>query len=107
MSLQILKREFLGKWSNFTVANPHSNPDIACGVESVVPKLTHVLGMEFRWKIRSMLENSKPSVPNMAKNELRATKSLKLNKDIRILQADKGNCQEQEQAKYLANVRGL
>jgi hypothetical protein len=50
------------------------------------------LGMEFRWKIRSMLEKSKSPMPNMTKMELKAMKSLRLNKDIRILQEDKGNC---------------
>jgi hypothetical protein len=48
--------------------------------------------MEFRWKIRSMLEESKSSRPNMTMKELKTIKSLRFNKDIRILQADKGNC---------------
>jgi hypothetical protein len=48
--------------------------------------------MEFRWKIRSMLEKSKPSLPNVNKKELKAVISLGLNKKICILQADKGNC---------------
>jgi hypothetical protein len=48
--------------------------------------------MEFRWKIRSMLEKSKSSTPNMTTKEFKAVKSLRLNKDIRILQADMGNC---------------
>jgi hypothetical protein len=48
--------------------------------------------MEFRWKVRSMLEKSKSSRPNMTTKELKAVKSLRLNKDIRILRADKGNC---------------
>jgi hypothetical protein len=59
-------------------------------VESIVSKLPQTLGMEFRWKIRSMLEKS--SMPNMTKKELKAAKSLRLNKDIRILQANEGNC---------------
>jgi hypothetical protein len=33
--------------------------------------------MEFRWKIRSMLEKSRSSIPNMTKKELKAMKSLK------------------------------
>jgi hypothetical protein len=66
--------------------------DMACATELVIPNLLGTLGMEFRWKIRSMLEKSKPASPNMTKQEFRALKSLKLNKDIRILQADKGNC---------------
>jgi hypothetical protein len=39
-----------------------------------------------------MLEKSKPSLPNKNKKELNAVKSLRLNKGIRILQADKGIC---------------
>jgi hypothetical protein len=65
---------------------------MACAVESVVQKLPQNVGMEFRWKISSMLGNSKPSLPNMNKKELKAVKFLRLNKEIRILQADKGNC---------------
>jgi hypothetical protein len=38
-----------------------------------------------------MLEKSKSFIPNMTRKELRAVKSLRLNKDIRILKADKGN----------------
>jgi hypothetical protein len=61
-------------------------------VESIVSKHPHILGMEFRWKIRSMLEKSKSSRPSMTTKELTAIKSLMFNKDIRSLQADKGNC---------------
>jgi hypothetical protein len=48
--------------------------------------------MEFRWKIRSMMEKSKSSRPNMTTKKFKAVNPLRLNKDIRILQADKGNC---------------
>jgi hypothetical protein len=48
--------------------------------------------MEFRWKIRSMLEKYKSCRTNMIMKELKAVKSSRLNKDIRILQADKANC---------------
>jgi hypothetical protein len=48
--------------------------------------------MEFKWKIRSMLEKFKSSKMNMSKKELYAVRSLRLNKDIKILHADKGNC---------------
>jgi hypothetical protein len=34
----------------------------------------------------------KSSRPNMTTKELKAVRSLRLNKVIRILQADKGNC---------------
>jgi hypothetical protein len=39
-----------------------------------------------------MLEKFKSSRPNMSKKELKAVRFLRLNMDIRILQADKGNC---------------
>jgi hypothetical protein len=68
------------KAMNSSIAKPHSNLDMACAVESVVSRLPQTLGMEFRWKIRSMLEKSRSSIPNMT------------NKEIKILQADKGNC---------------
>jgi hypothetical protein len=48
---------------------------MACAVESVVSKLPQTLGMEFRWKIRSILEKSRSSTPNMTKKELKAMKS--------------------------------
>jgi hypothetical protein len=66
--------------------------DVACAVESVVPKLPHILGMEFRWKIRSMFQKPRSPPPNLNKKELSAVKSLRRNRNIKILQADKGNC---------------
>jgi hypothetical protein len=77
---------------NFTIENPYFNLDIACAVESVIPKLRPFSGMEFRWKVRSMLQKSKSPTSNISKKKLKAVKSLRLNKDIRILPADKGNC---------------
>jgi hypothetical protein len=71
---------------------PYSNLDMACVVESVVSKLPQTLGMELRWTVRFMLEKSKSSRPSMTTKEPKAVRSLKPNKDIRILQADKGNC---------------
>jgi hypothetical protein len=65
---------------------------MACAVKSVVSKLPQTLGMEFRWNIRSALEKSKSSRPNKTTKELKVVKPLRLNKDIRILQADNGNC---------------
>jgi hypothetical protein len=82
----------LRKGLNFAVRKPHSNLDIACAVEAVIPKLPRVKGMEFRWRIRSMLEKTGPPKSNISKQEMAAIKSLKQDKDIRILQADKGNC---------------
>jgi hypothetical protein len=80
------------KGLNFPVSNARSNLDVACAVESVVSELPQTLGMEFRWKIRLMLEKSKSFMPNMTKKELKAVKSSSLNKDIRVLQADNGSC---------------
>jgi hypothetical protein len=77
---------------NFSATNPRSNLDMVCAVESVVSKLPQTLGMEFRWKMRSMLEKSKSSMSNMTKKKLKAIKSLRLNKDTRILHSDEGNC---------------
>jgi hypothetical protein len=65
---------------------------MACAVESVVSKLPQTKDMEFRWKVRSMLEKFRSHSPNMTTKELKAVKSLRLNKDIRILRADKGIC---------------
>jgi hypothetical protein len=42
---------------------------MACAVESVVSKLPHILGMEFRWKVRSMLQKAKSPTPNISKKE--------------------------------------
>jgi hypothetical protein len=47
--------------------------------------------MEFGWGIRCMLEKSKPLAPNITGKECMALKSLKDNKEIRILESDKGN----------------
>jgi hypothetical protein len=64
---------------------------MACDMESVVSKHPQTVGMEFRWKIRSMLEKSKACRSGMTTMELKAMKSLRHNKVIRILQTDKGN----------------
>jgi hypothetical protein len=39
-----------------------------------------------------MLEKARPMTSNMTNTEFKALKSLKHNKEIKILQADKGNC---------------
>jgi hypothetical protein len=64
---------------------------MACALESVVSKLPQTLGMEFRWKNRSMLQEPKSSRPNMTTKELKAVKLLRLKKDIRALQVESGN----------------
>jgi hypothetical protein len=60
---------------------------MACAVKSV-PELPQALVTELKWKIRSLLKNSKSLVPNTAISKLKAIKSLKLNKDIRLLKED-------------------
>jgi hypothetical protein len=42
----------LRKGLNFTVEYPQFDLDIACAVESVIPKLPQILGNEFRWNVR-------------------------------------------------------
>jgi hypothetical protein len=69
------------------VPYPGSNLNLTSAVESVVPKLP-----PSKLKIRSSLDKLKSSTSNMARRELKSIESLKENKDIRILQADKGNC---------------
>jgi hypothetical protein len=100
----------LAKDLSFSVTYPHSILDMTCAVESVVPKLPQTLGMEFRWKIRSMLEKSKSSRPNRSKKQFKAVRSLRLNKDIKILLADKGGVGRiliQGQAGYFPRIRSL
>jgi hypothetical protein len=86
------EKAVLKRGLNFALATPQSNLDMACAVESIKTKLHPVLGMEFSWKIRSMLQKSKPIISNITREEYVTIKSLKLNKNIRILLADKGNC---------------
>jgi hypothetical protein len=80
------------KGLNFYLTNPNSNLDMACALELVVSKHPQTLGMEFRWKIRSILVKSKCFMLNMTKKEFKNVSSLRLNKVIRILQANKDNC---------------
>jgi hypothetical protein len=35
--------------------------DLACAAEAAVPNIPGTLVMEYRWKMRTMLEKSKPS----------------------------------------------
>jgi hypothetical protein len=44
---------------NFTIVNVLFNLDIVCAVESVIPKLPPIFGMEFRWNVRYRLKKSK------------------------------------------------
>jgi hypothetical protein len=43
--------------------NPHFNLEIACAVESVIPKLPPTSGMEFRWKVRSNVAKNQATHP--------------------------------------------
>jgi hypothetical protein len=61
---------------------------MACVVKYTVPKLPQGPVMELKWKIRSVLKKSKSSVRNVARSELKTIKSLKLNKNIKLLKAD-------------------
>lgn len=72
---------------NFAVSYPGSNLNMTSAVESVVPKLS-----PSKLKIRFSLHKLKSSTSNTAGRKLKSIKSLKENKDIRILQAGKGNC---------------
>jgi urease accessory protein UreE len=47
--------------------------------------------MDFCWKIRRVLDKSKLLTSSRARNESVTLKSLERNKEIRIVQADKGN----------------
>jgi hypothetical protein len=76
---------------NFAVTNAVFNLDMACVAESVSFKLPSLVGMEFSWKIRFMLEKSKLLSSNITRIESRALKSLKRNREIKVLPADKGN----------------
>jgi hypothetical protein len=58
------------------------------------------------------VRKTKSSMPNVTKKELKAVKSLRLNKAIRILQAHRGNCtvvldESKYQVKHFARVQGL
>jgi hypothetical protein len=65
---------------------------MACAAESVSFKLLPVVGAEFSWKIRSMLEKSNLRSSNITRMESRALISSKQDREIKILPADKGNC---------------
>jgi hypothetical protein len=100
-----MEEAVLMKGLNISVTYPHSNMDMTCAVESIVSKLPETLGIEFQWKIRCMLEKSKSSRPNMTTKELKAIRCLRLKKDIKILQADKGSCTVVlDESKYKLNT---
>jgi hypothetical protein len=90
MILKILRKVVLLKDLNLSVMNPHANLDRTCAVKSVLSKLPQTMFVEFKWKIRSMLENANSSMQRERKG-LKVMKPVKLNKAIRILQADRDN----------------
>jgi hypothetical protein len=65
---------------NFAITNRGSTLDMAYAAESVRSKLPPTLDMEFCWRIRCMLEKSRPPTSNMMKRESMALKSLRNNK---------------------------
>jgi hypothetical protein len=77
---------------NFAVTNRAYNLDMVCAAEFARSKLPPAMGVAFCWRILCMLQKSKPLASNITRKESIALKSLKENKQIRILQADKGNC---------------
>jgi hypothetical protein len=85
------EKAVLKRGLNFALSTPQSNFDMTCAIESIKTKLHPVVGKEFSLKIGSILQKSKPT-SNITREEYRAVKSLELNKNIRILPTDKGNC---------------
>lgn len=81
------------KGLNFLAIHLQSNLDIVSAMVSVVSKHLQTLDMEFRWKIRFVLEKSKSSSPNISKKELKAVRCSGLNEEVSsIIQADVVNC---------------
>jgi hypothetical protein len=65
---------------------------MVCAAESASSRHPPAWGKEFFWRIRCMLEKSKPLTFNTTRKESVALKSLKGNKEIRIVQAERENC---------------
>jgi hypothetical protein len=65
---------------------------MTCAADSARSKLHPNLGMEFFQRILCMLEKSRHLTSEMTRKESTALKSLRNNTQIRIIQADKGNC---------------
>jgi hypothetical protein len=79
---------------------------MTCAVESVVSQLPQTLGMEFSLKIGATLKNSMSSRPKMTTKDLKTMKFFRINKYIRILQADIGNCMlVLDESKYVYKVK--
>jgi hypothetical protein len=74
------KESVLKRGLNFAARNRVSNLDMVCAAESARSKPPPALRMEFCWRIRCMLEKSKPLTFNITRKESMALKSLKDNK---------------------------
>jgi hypothetical protein len=48
--------------------------------------------MDFRWRIKDMMQKYKNHPISLTKEELRGLKCLKENIDIMLLKSEKGNC---------------
>lgn len=82
----------LKKGLNFSIA-PTKIPklEIVASVESVLHKLLPTQQDELRWDIRTAIASAKPHTQNLTKDEAAGIKSLKNDKNLTILPADKGN----------------
>ena len=79
---------------NFAIAPriiPHEDKDIICQIEDAIVSLPEAAIEEIRQDCTLSLRHAKPPKNNLNKEESIALKKLKLNKEIMILKADKGN----------------
>jgi hypothetical protein len=86
------KNRYLWEGLIFAVTNRVSNLDTVCAAEVTRFKVLPAFGMEFRWWIQCMFENSRLSPSSVTRKEPNTFKSLRDSKEIRILQAEKENC---------------
>jgi hypothetical protein len=85
--------QVLAKGMNFAIT-PKKTPviDIMTATESACRGLPIGEADDLRSKVTTILRNHKPPTPNISKEELKAIDSLRKDKDIKILPADKGKC---------------
>ena len=65
--------------------------DLIAPIEEAALNILQARADELRWKVRQVLEKSKPPNPNITNEERLAIKSLQCDESIIILPADKGN----------------